>query len=210
MKKNSIYLALTAVVIAGAWLIAWPSHAFAHCDGMDGPVIVMAQKALETGNVTPVLIWVPKKDEVEVRKAFQDTLDVRKFSPKAKEIADMHFFETLVRIHRASEGEPFTGVKPAGRDLGPAIPAADESIATGKLQPVGKLITGKIHEGLHARFEAVMARKNFKPEDTQAGREYVEAYVKYLHYVEKLYEMAAMPATGHAHGTPETDAHKHH
>lgn len=208
MKKKST-LVLAVLFVLSAMAISAPGVVSAHCDGMDGPVIVMAQKALETGNVTPVLIWVPKKDEAEVKKAFQDTLEVRKLSPKAKEIADMHFFETLVRIHRASEGEPFTGVKPAGRDLGPAIPAADKSIATGKLEPVGKLITGKIHEGLHARFEAVMAKKNFKPEDTQAGREYVEAYVKYLHYVEKLYEMAAMPATGHAHGTPGADAHKH-
>jgi len=208
MKRKST-LILAVLFVLSVMAISVPSAASAHCDGMDGPVIIMAQKALETGNLTPVLIWVPEKDEAKVKKAFQDTLEVRKLSPKAKEIADMHFFETLVRIHRASEGEPFTGVKPAGRDLGPAIPAADKSIETGKLEPVAKLITGKIHEGLHARFEAVVAKKNFKPEDTQAGREYVEAYVKYLHYVEKLYEMAAMPATGHAHGTPGADAHKH-
>lgn len=208
MKRKST-LILAVLFVLSVMVISVPGAVSAHCDGMDGPVIIMAQKALETGNVTPVLIWVPKKDEAEVRKAFQDTLEVRKLSPKAKEIADMHFFEMLVRIHRASEGEPFTGVKPAGRDLGPTIPAADKSIETGKLEPVAKLITGKIHEGLHARFEAVMAKKNFKPEDTQAGREYVEAYVKYLHYAEKLYEMAAMPAAGHAHGTPGADAHKH-
>lgn len=209
MKKNSIFAALAAMVIVMMLVITWPGHVLAHCDGMDGPVIMAAQKALDTGNITPVLIWVPKKDEVEIKKVFQDALEVRKLSPKAKEIADMHFFETLVRVHRASEGEPFTGVQPAGRDLGPAIPAADKSIDTSKLEPVAKLIMGKVHEGLHARFEAVMAKKNFKPEDTQAGREYVEAYVKYLHYVEKLYDMAAMPVAGHAHGASGKDAHAH-
>jgi hypothetical protein len=58
---------------------------------------------------------------------------VRKLNPEAKEFADMYFFETLVRIHRAGEGEPYTGIKPAGRDLGPAVPAADKAIVDGKL-----------------------------------------------------------------------------
>jgi len=77
---------------------------------MDGPVIKAAKQALETGDVNPVLIWVLKKDETEIRNAFQKTLAVRKLSPEAKELADMYFFETLVRIHRAGEGEPYTGL----------------------------------------------------------------------------------------------------
>jgi hypothetical protein len=36
---------------------------------MDGPVVKAAQKALETGNVNLVLIWVRKNDEGEIRKA---------------------------------------------------------------------------------------------------------------------------------------------
>src|ERR1051326_7561606 len=109
-----------------------PNQAIAHCDGLDGPVVKAAQKALESGNVNPVLIWVLKKDEGEIKKAFQKTLAVRKLNPQAKELADMYFFETLVRIHRAGEGEPYTGLKPAGRDLEPAIPAADKAIESGK------------------------------------------------------------------------------
>ena len=59
----------------------------------------------------------------------------------------MYFFETLVRIHRAGEGEPYTGMKPAGRDLGPAVPAADKAIVDGKLEPLYKLLIETIHEG---------------------------------------------------------------
>lgn len=33
---------------------------FAHCDTEDCPVVTAAQKALETGNVNLVLIWVRK------------------------------------------------------------------------------------------------------------------------------------------------------
>jgi hypothetical protein len=75
-----------------------------------------------------VLIWVPEKDEAEITGAFHKTLVVRKLSLEAEELADMYFFETLVRLHRAGEGASYTGLQPAGRDLGPAIPAADKAL----------------------------------------------------------------------------------
>jgi len=107
-------------------------QAIAHCDGLDGPVVKAAQKALEMGNVNLVLIWVQKTDGNEIEKAFQKTLAVRKLNRQAKELGDTYFFETLVRIHRAGEGAPYTGLKPAGRDLGPAIPTADKALETAK------------------------------------------------------------------------------
>ena len=184
------------------------SRTFAHCDGLDGPVVTAAKKALDTDDVNLVLIWVQKKDEGEIRKAFQKTLAVRKLNPEAKELADMYFFETLVRIHRAGEGAPYTGLKPAGRDLGPAIPAADKAVIDGKLEPLYKLLTNKIHDGLHDKFEGVLKKKNFKKDDVEAGREFIEAYVIFIHYVEGLYEAAGKAVHGH-HPEPEGGAHKH-
>ena len=84
-----------------------------------------ARAALDRGDVSLALVWVQPKDEAEIRDVFARTLAVRKLSPEAKELADRHFFETLVRVHRAGEGASYTGLKPAGRDLGPAIPAAE-------------------------------------------------------------------------------------
>ena len=81
-----------------------PARALAHCDGLDGPVVKAAQRALETGNPALVLIWVQEKDEREIQTAFEQTLAVRGLSPQARELADRFFFETLVRVHRAGEG----------------------------------------------------------------------------------------------------------
>jgi hypothetical protein len=177
---------------------------------MDGPVIKAAKQALETGDVNPVLIWVSKKDDTEIRNAFQKTLAVRKLNPEAKELADMYFFETLVRIHRAGEGEPYTGIKPAGRDLGPAVPAADKAIVDGKLEPLYKILTDKIHEGLHEKFKEVMKKKDFKKDDVTAGRKFVEAYVPFVHYVEALYDTAAKGGGhGHSQEAEKGSEHKH-
>lgn len=209
MKKKNNFTLMVILTILFTILLFGSNKVFAHCDGMDGPVVMAAQKALETGNVNLVLIWVQKKDEAEIKKAFQKTLAVRKLNPEAKELADMYFFETLVRIHRAGEGEPYTGIKPAGRDLGPAIPAGDKAVAEGKLEPLYKLLTDKIHDGIHEKFEKVMKKKNFKKDNVDAGREYVEAYVIFIHYVENLYDTAKKGIHGHSPGPQKGEGHKH-
>src|SRR5262245_18395464 len=57
-------------------VLAAPSPARAHCDTMDGPVVVEARAALASGDVEPVLKWVPPEGEAVVREAFQRTLAV--------------------------------------------------------------------------------------------------------------------------------------
>lgn len=183
--------------LATALTLLVGQSALAHCDTMDGPVVAAARQALQKGDVNPVLIWVSKDNEAEIKAAFQKTLAVRKLNPAAKDLADTYFFETLVRVHRQGEGAPYTGLKPAGSDLGPAIPAADKALASGDVDVVHKLLADAMQSGLRDKFEKVHARKNFAPGDIAAGREYVEAYVTYLHYVERLYEATKTDAHGH-------------
>jgi hypothetical protein len=73
--------------------------------------------------------------------------------PQAKELADRYFFETVVRVHCAGEGASYTGLTPAGRDLGPAIPAADKALDQGSLGPVVTLLTKGMEDGLRRHFE---------------------------------------------------------
>lgn len=163
----------------------------AHCDGWDGPVVRDAQKALGQGSVQGVLHWVRASDEEAIREAFTRAREVRRLGGEAQRVADQFFFETLVRLHRAGEGAPFTGLKTAGRDLGKAIPAGDKALETGDLKPVWALIQGEAHTGLHARFDAVRkAQQGFNPGDVEAGRRFVAAYVAYIHLVEGLHGAA--------------------
>jgi hypothetical protein len=109
----------------------------------------------------------------------------------------MYFFETLVRVHRAGEGAPYTGLKPAGFYLGPAIPAADEALETGSPDKLVKLLTDATENGTREEFSKVMEKRNFNANNVSAGREYIEAYVPFIHYVERVYEAATAPAEGH-------------
>ena len=140
---------VAAFVIA---LIALGAHVCAHCDGLDGPVVEAARKALETGEINLVLIWVQKPDQAQIKRAFDHAQAVRKLSAEARELADQYFFETLVRIHRAGEGASYTGLKPAGRDRGPAIPVADKALRAGNVEAVLRLLTSTLERGVHEHF----------------------------------------------------------
>jgi hypothetical protein len=193
--------------VFGVGLGTLPANpANAHCDGLDGPVVKAAEAALARGNVNLVLIWVQASDEVEIRRAFDQTMKVRKLGPEAQALADTYFFETLVRTHRAGEGASFTGLKPAGRDLGPAIPAADQALKSGDVTPLTKLLVDRMRSGLTDRFNPTVAAAEVASRDPEAGREYVERYVTFIHYVEGMYEAAARRVEGHY---PEGEARVH-
>ncbi len=203
-----------AVVI---FITASAGNALAHCDTLDGPVVTLARQALEKKDVTIVLPWVAADREAEIRKAFDMAVEVRGKGPKERELADTYFFETLVRVHRAGEGAPYTGLKPAGLDPGPAIPAADKALETGDPKPLLALINEKVNEGVHKYYMEAKEGKVHAGESVEAGRVYVQAYVPYLHFVERLYGDAATPIVHGAgeetrgkSGHPETTSIEEH
>lgn len=169
----------------------FPRAASAHCDTLDGPVVIAAQKALETGNINYVLPWVAEEDEAEIKAAFEHVLQVRALGTQAKELADRYFFETLVRVHRAGEGAPYTGLKPAGSVENPAVIAADRAFETGSADALINLLLAEVREGAARRFEEALAAQSKEVNDVAARRKGVHAYVEFVHYVEAIYNAAA-------------------
>jgi hypothetical protein len=170
-----------------------PAIAAAHCDSLDGPVVRDARVALEAGDAAPVLKWVAPEQEAEVLATFQKTLTVRGKGTDAKELADLHFFETLVRLHRAGEGEPYTGLKPAGSTQ-PGLAAADDALAAGSSTALAKELSVAIERAVNERFAIVNERARHAGESVEAGRDYVEAYVEYAHFVESVHTLVARGA----------------
>jgi hypothetical protein len=185
------------LILAVAAVLMLPLPARAHCDTLDGPVVKTARTALESGQLNPVLAWVRAEDEAEIRAAFRKAAAARKLGPDARAVADLWFFETVVRVHRAGEGAPYTGLQPAGLDLGPAIPAADRALQTGDLAPVEKLLTEALRQDLHHRFASVRAQRP-PANDVADGRAWVAAYVPFVHYVEGVHAAVKGGAAEHA------------
>ena len=209
MKRIQIVrLPVIASLLLGGFL--GTQRANAHCDGMDGPVVKAAREALDAGDVSLVLVWVQEADEAAVRQAFTETQAVRKLNSQAHELADRYFFETVVRVHRAGEGEPYTGLKPAGRDPGSAIASADKAFESGSVDTLVKLISEAAAKGVQGRFQHVRDRKDFGRGDIGGGREYVKAYVEFIHYVEGLHDAIQRSGDQHSEGSHDMGEHSTH
>jgi hypothetical protein len=178
-----------------------------HCDTADGPVVAAARIALEKGEIAPVLKWVRPAAEPEIKAIFSRTLAVRGKGPEARALADQYFFENLVRIHRAGEGEPYTGILPAGTPIDPAVALADQALEGGSPEKLAKGVAHHVEEGIRERFVRAAATRKQADTSVAAGREFVEAYVELTHYVERLHRDATTPAA-HAAGAPAA-GHQH-
>lgn len=195
MKTSSRAIVVSLVVVVS--LVA-SLRAAAHCDTLDGPVVEAARIALKKGDVTPALKWVNKDGEKEVREAFAAALKVRSLGEDARKLADTHFFETLVRVHRAGEGVPFTGLKPSGT-IDPGFVAADKALTEESVDGLSANIIKAVQEGIRKRFANVLEKKKQAEESVEAGRAYVAAYVEYAHYVEALHALTSHGAEEHHH-----------
>ena len=195
--------AIAAIIAAAAAAAALPAPALAHCDTLNGPVVLAARLALKGNDLTPVLKWVQPAMEAEVRSAFSRTLEVRAGGGAARELADTWFFETVVRLHRAGEGEPFTGLKPAAAD--PLLEQADRALETASSADLAKLVVEHVTDGLRARHARAVEARRHADHNVEAGRAYVAAYVDYVHYLEALHNAGAgghgsvSGAAAHAH-----------
>jgi hypothetical protein len=204
----SNYLARIMVAFLGIGLLctALSKNAFAHCDTLDGPVVQTARIALEKGDVTPLLKWVHADDEKEIRVAFQKTLAVRAKGAEAKELADMYFFETLVRIHRAGEGVPYTGLKP-GETVDPAVALADKALESGSVDKLVDVLTKAMANSIRERFQHARETQKHADDSVAAGREFVETYVIFTHYVEGLHAIIKESGGHHGEGAKTHSGH---
>ena len=184
-KRMLLYLALAGLSIL------LPAPASAHCDTMDGPVVAAANAALRAQNINLALIWIKPEYEKELREVFAKALSVRTQGQTARELADMYFFETVVRLHRMGEGEAYTGIKPSGTPLDPAVAAAEKALLTESADQLRAELNEKVTSALTAKLRRVAEARTHQKESLEAGRAYVAAYVNFMHFVEEIYDRSA-------------------
>lgn len=201
---------LSTTVIAALALalsLALPGSARAHCDTMNGPLVPEAKAALEKGDVTPVLKWVKADKEPEIKQAFAQAVTDRAKDGTAREAADKKFLETLVRIHREGEGAEFTGLKDERPE--PIVAMSDAALAAGSVDDLTKKMSAHMTAAIKEKFDRVVETAKDKDTSVEQGREWVEAYVTYMHYIEGIHA-AIMSAGGHSAHTEPAAAHSEH
>lgn len=177
-----------------------------HCDSMDGPVVLAAKRALEAHDPKLALPYVKAEGEPEVLEAFERAITAHDGNPRVNELADLHFYETVVRVHRAGEGAPYTGLKPAGLGFGPVVPVAEQAIESGSADALVAVLTNKVRDEILERFAKAMTLKAHADEGVAAAREYVEAMLGLEVWSHKLYACAsAGPHDEHGEAHQHTD-----
>lgn len=183
--------ALLAVIVS--------NPASAHCDSYDGPVIKDATKALETNNVNLVLKWITDDQEQEIIPLFNKTYDLKNGDKEVYAIVEKHFFETLVRLHRETEGAPYTGLKPAGTTK-KIIQLTDKALADRNVDDFLAKFNSHIDKVVREKYQKVAELDKAKSISKEQGRAFVKAYVDYTHTVEALHEILEhgnSPHSGH-------------
>jgi hypothetical protein len=204
--KQIMFGFLSIMVIALMFLPT--NQCYAHCDTLEGPVVQSARTALERKDVTPVLKWVKKEHEQEIQDIFQKTLKVREKGVEAKDLADHYFFETLVRVHRAGEGAPYSGLKP-GNAVDPAVALADKALEEGSVEKLINILNSAMGDGIRERFQNARGTRNHANDSVSAGREFVEAYVIFTHYVEGLHADIKGKSGHHGEVNEASGKHNH-
>ena len=168
-----------------------------HCDSMDGPVVLAAVDALAARDVDRVLPYVPAEGEDEVREVFDVVLAARASGAAARQAADRLLFETVVRVHRAGEGAPFTGLKPAGLDVGPVIPMAEKALASGSAAELVAYLSAELSEHVEDRLASARGLAANRDRSVADARAYVQAMLDFEVYAH------------HLHGVIRTGPHAH-
>jgi hypothetical protein len=186
-----------------AGLLLGAQVAYSHCDSVDGPVAKAVEKALSSGNVYPVLAYAPAAAESELRASFDQARRVRTMGPEAQLLADRSFLETAIRLHRAGEGAPFTGIKPAGIDYGPVIPAAERAVETGDLSTLKAVLVQEIEHALEERLAHVRETQKAEREprsaaEVAAARERISAELGFVTYAESVRQAVLGNVAEHA------------
>lgn len=191
-----------------ATIVLSPQRLPAHCDTMDGPVVTDARRALERRELAPVLKWIREDQEDELRTVFARVLAVRGLGKEARELADRYFFETAVRLHRAAEGQPYTGLKPAGAESHPAVEAAEQALEHGDVQPLIHELQQRLAGAVQQRFDKACQTRARADRSVAEGRAHVAAYVDYVHFVRLLHDLTNPDAPhGSAVGSVLLDGH---
>jgi hypothetical protein len=196
-----------ALVVAAMVAVALvPRPAAAHCDSIDGPVVAAARVALAKGDARRVLHWVSAEDERAVEEALRHATAVRRLGPEARALADRFFFETVVRLHRAGEGAPYTGLKSGAPER--IVAATDAALERGDLSALEAHLVSAVRAGLRARFAEARQAQRFEAGDVAGGRAFVTAYVSLTHWVEGV-ALAAGAHPGHESPTAPAPHHAH-
>jgi hypothetical protein len=199
MEKINIFRGWRPLAAAGMLLLS--AHVlFAYCEALEEPLVRDARKALDQHKVELAFKWVDKDRESEIRTAFDRAVKERETSPATGDATDKIFFEVLGRVHCEGENFPFLGENPAGPHVHPVRQEIDRALSTDEVDDLSQRISSEVSKGIHERFDKVRQFEAGQQDNVDIARKYVDAYVDYVDYVEKIHRDAMEGRNAGKHG----------
>jgi hypothetical protein len=155
-------------------------------DITNGSVMNAAKIALDTGNVNYILIWVPEESENKLKNLFEKTVCERRAGKDVQDTSFDWYFETVNRLHRASEGALYTRVNPDGLDESPVVPKVKRAIETCEAEEIIGFIPKTQEHDFRHRFHHLIEKKNYDVNNVAAGREYIAEFIDFILYLHHL------------------------
>lgn len=161
----------------------------ANCASVSGPVFTAAMRALDEGDVTIALPYVPQSREAELCAAFDAVMPLLDESSAVRAVANLHFAETVVRLHRTGHGASYYGVEVGRTEANDIVDAAADAVVTGSTYELFELLSATLTSELHARINAVRALAERSTDSVAAQRRYVEAALGFSGWAQHVHDV---------------------
>jgi hypothetical protein len=158
-----------------------------HCKTRNGPAVRAAVRALETGNVNYVLIWVPEEAEKKLKNLFEKTYCEYKVRKDGAHVTIDWYLKTVNRLHKLGENRQNTGITTAGLNESPFILIVENAIETEDPKEAIRVISEAREDDIRYHFHQVLDKKNYDVNNISAGRAFVTAFTDFIVYLHDLY-----------------------
>ena len=155
---------------------------------MSGPVFAAALRALEEDDVTIALPYVPEAAEGAVVAAFKAVAPLRSEPSHIRSVGNLHFAETVVRLHCTGYAMAYEGIRGGRDDPGGIVEAADEAIVTGSSYDLFEMLSAALTAELTSRLAEVRELAEFANNSIADQRRYVEASMSFSAWAKGVHE----------------------
>ncbi|KOH43512.1 hypothetical protein NC99_35960 [Sunxiuqinia dokdonensis] len=135
-----------------------------------------------------MLKWITDEQEQKIVPLFNKTYNLKNGDKEVYTLVEKHFLETLVRLHRETEGASYSGLKPAGTTK-QIIQMTDKALDEGNVDDFLTKLNSHINKVIQEKYQKVSELNKVKDNSEEQGRAFVAAYVDYTHTVEALHDV---------------------
>lgn len=155
-------------------------------DSHNGPMMIAAKRALETGKAHHILIWIPEKSENTLKNLLEKVCCKRRIQADGHDRIVDWYFETISRFHSGYYGPHNLNISTKTPEEKSIIFLVESACESGNFEEITTVIRDTPTGEMRQRFDDVMKKRNYCEENIAAGRVYVSVFTYFIAFVNNL------------------------